>query len=354
MLGLGYANLQRTDKARRHLRRAMELGVRDADTVLGLAGVLRELGDLKGAVRVVDDVLALDPKQPKALRFKAWALRSLDKSDAALALLDGAIADGVWSPEISVMRSELLRQFRRFAESVEESNRLLDQPGLPSEMRRDGLHTLGLTYDAMGEYDLAFDAIARANAMLDDKEVLPIESFRKAWPKEVIDEIPESGETSRKPVFVIGMPRSGTTLTERILAAHPRVASVGESNAMTTLMRDRVAVDMTADAVRRVAEGYLDRMGMAKFDKVSRVVDKMPENYFFVPAILKALPGASIIHCTRDARDTCLSYFFQNFGGLQPWSRRITTAAKRYVQYRQLMEYWDEVLGPDILEDNYE
>lgn len=354
MLGLGYASIQRADKARLHLQRAMSLGIRDADTVLGLAGILVELGDLKAAMRLAEDVLAVDPNQPRAIRFKAWVLRSMDMADEANGLLDNAITAGVWSPEISMMRSEILRRLKRHEESVAESKRLLDEPGLPADARRDGMFTLGLTYDAMGEHDLAFAMIERANAMLEDKEVMSFEKFREAWSKESIDQIPVSSETSDKPVFVIGMPRSGTTLTEQILTAHPRVATVGESNAMPTLAGGRFAAHITGEYVDRLPAEYLERMGASRFPKAARIVDKMPANYYFLPMIRRALPGASIVHCTRDARDTCLSCFFQNFGLLQPTSRRITTIARQYVLYRQIMDHWAEVLDADILENNYE
>ncbi|MBZ0172198.1 MAG: sulfotransferase, partial [Phycisphaerales bacterium] len=233
-------------------------------------------------------------------------------------------------------------------------NDLLEDPRCPDHNRRDALHECGHIHDAMGQYDEAFDAFSRANAMLDDKVLIPIDEFREVWSREAIEGIPEGSETSDRPVFVVCMPRSGTTLTEQILAAHPKIATVGESNGLTLLLHDKRPPDFDAALVSRAASVYLEKTTIPLAGKVSRVVDKMPENYYYLAAISKAMPNASIIHSTRDARDICLSCFFQNFGMRLPWTRRIETCARQFVLYRQIMNHWAEVLDISVLENNYE
>lgn len=358
MLGFAYANMQMIDKGLVHLRRAVDLGVSDSETAVCLAGLYRDLGDTKGALRVVDGVLSGTPSDPKALRFKAWVLRSMGDSEGALDLIDRAQSAGAWSPELSITRAEILRKFKRYGEAVDELNAMLDDPRCRGGARRDCLFALGLTCDAMGEYDRAFEAIERANGMMEDKPLIPFDEFAAMWNKPDIDALPEAGPVpgvpDEKPIFVVGMPRSGTTLTEQILAAHSKISTVGESNAITTMLRDKFPKQLGGDVLGKIARDYFERIGAGKHRKADRIVDKMPENYYFLPAIRKALPRASVVHCTRDARDTCLSCFFQNFGERLPWTRRQETCARQYVIYRQIMDHWAEVLDLKIHESNYE
>ena len=354
MLGFAYANLQNTDRAGLHLKRAIELGVRDTDTHICLAGVCRDNGDTMAALRVVNTLLAGLPNDPKAINFKARMLRSMGDTDGALDLLESAREAGAWHANLSILRAEILRKFKRFDQALGEVRDLLDSPRLRENNRRDALFESGHIYDAMGDYDRAFDAFSRGNAMLDDTDLIPADEFREVWSREALEGIPRGEETSDLPVFVVGMPRSGTTLTEQILASHPKIATLGESNALTAMLHDKRPPHFDAEAVRAVAEGYFERTNLRRLGKVSRVVDKMPENYYYLGVIARALPNASIIHCTRDARDICLSCFFQNFGTRLSWTRRITTCAKQFVIYRTIMDHWAEVLDEPVLENNYE
>lgn len=354
MLGFAYSNLQITDKARLHLRRAIDLGIRDAETVTCLAGIHRDVGDVRTALRLIDKLLAESPGQTRALNFKARMLRAMGDAEAAMDLLEKAREAGVWHAELAIMHAEIFRKFKRHGEALEVINELLADPRCPDHNRRDALHECGHILDAMGEHDEAFDAFSRANMMLDDATLIPFDEFRDVWSLEAIDAIPVGDETTDRPVFVIGMPRSGTTLTEQILAAHPRVATVGESNGLTLLLHDKRPPQFDAALVEKAAAFYLETTAIPRAGKVSRVVDKMPENYYYVAVIAKALPNASIIHSTRDARDTCLSCFFQNFGSRLSWTRRIETCARQFVLYRQIMDHWAEVVDKPILENNYE
>lgn len=355
MLGFAYSGLQRTDKAILHLRRAAELGMRDPETLVCLANVYRDVGDVRGAVRVLDKLLAVSPDEPRALNVKARILRSAGDNEAALSLVEQARCRGVWSPELSILRAEILRRFGREEDAITEASELVADPRCHENLRRDALFVLGHIYDDLGRYDEAFETFTRANAMLPDAEIIPIDEFRRVWSKQAVDAIPRVDQPDDRPLFVIGMPRSGTTLTEQILSAHPSIATIGESNAMTTIMHRALPPRFHGEAaVRGVAREYLERTDPGRFKGMKRVVDKMPENYYFLPLITRALPRSRIIHCTRDARDTCLSCYFQNFGPRLPWTRRIETCARHYVFYRQVMAHWAEVIEAEPLESNYE
>ena len=363
MLGAAYAGVQNTQKASVHLKRAAELGYDDPDTLLSLAAIHKDTGDTRGSLRIVERLLAREPGEPRANRFKAFLLRSMGEAEKALAWIDSARDRLGPHPDMTILRAELLTRFKRLDEAEAELRTIVDDTGTHDQYRRDAFYAIGKVLDEVGRYDEAFDAISKANHMLDASVVVSPELFRKRWTPDAIAGIPvaerEGPAASERPVFVVGMPRSGTTLTEQIIAAHPDAATVGESGSLNALVRDLVPADLTEDRLAQIARAYLEETEPAagkgkKRTGPARVVDKMPENYYFVQIIARALPDARVIHCTRDVRDIALSCFFQNFGSRLGWTRRLETIADQIRLYRSVMDLWSETLDTEILESNYE
>ena len=158
------------------------------------------------------------------------------------------------------------------------------------------------------------------------------------------------------PVFIVGMPRSGTTLTEQIISSHPDVFGAGELSYigdLATYFADRA--DKTPQVLTELGEHYLEKIkardttGQAK-----RITDKMPGNCMNLGLIAMALPDAKIIHCRRNPIDTCLSCFKQNFSHGHYWSYSLEEMADYYKEYETMMAYWREVLPGRFLEIDYE
>jgi hypothetical protein len=160
------------------------------------------------------------------------------------------------------------------------------------------------------------------------------------------------------------MMRSGTTLTEQILASHPQVHGAGELRLfgqITDVLAERLGPEPYPECVGRLdvalarplAEDHLgrlrDRGGVAR-----RVVDKMPDNYLHLGLIATLLPKARIVHCVRDPIDTCLSCYFQNFAGLFPFKHDLRHLGAYCREYQRLMQHWRQVLPVPVLELNYE
>ena len=176
------------------------------------------------------------------------------------------------------------------------------------------------------------------------------------------------GAASELPVFVLGMPRSGTTLVEQILASHPMVHASGELLA-SGLMIDGIASLPAArqagkgypEAVRLVdraaaealAGRYLEAIGRDA-GEAARVTDKLPFNFLRIGLIALLLPRARIIHCQRDPYDTCLSCYFQDFQDAQPFVYELERLGKYYREYERLMAHWRSVLPSPMLEVPYE
>jgi len=180
-----------------------------------------------------------------------------------------------------------------------------------------------------------------------------------------LEERAGAGALSARPVFVVGMPRSGTTLVEQILASHPDVAALGElTDIETGLMSavrqspdapgffERVA-ELEPKALRAAGQRYLDAIA-ARGAQRARAVDKMPHNFLFLGWIRLILPGASIIHCTRDPLDTCVSCYTHRFSEAHAYSTDLTKLGDYYRSYERLMAHWQSVLPSPPLEVRYE
>ena len=170
------------------------------------------------------------------------------------------------------------------------------------------------------------------------------------------------GHPTRVPIFVLGMPRSGSTLVEQILASHPLVLPGGERKDFGKAMRDtwsrergtftRTMVD--PQALHRLARLYLDALPPLPLGK-TRITDKMPGNFRIAGLIHVAMPNAKIIHTRRDPIDTCLSCFSKLFGDDLNWSYDLAELGRHYRLYQEMMEHWEDVLPQGaILHVQYE
>ncbi len=183
----------------------------------------------------------------------------------------------------------------------------------------------------------------------------------------------DHGDPSAVPVFIVGMPRSGTTLTEQILASHARVHGVGERNfaarAFGALPRAlgrppgtapvACLADLTPELTRHLAAAHLEALqGLVRKagradTEVLHIVDKMPDNYSLLGWIITAFPKARIIHCRRDVRDIALSCWMTQFKEIR-WAFDLGHLAERIIAYQRLMTHWQRVLPVPMLEIDYE
>lgn len=176
-----------------------------------------------------------------------------------------------------------------------------------------------------------------------------------------------AGHLSDLPVFIVGMPRSGTSLVEQILARHSGVFGAGELHDLRWVIESATRqspdkrpfpfwlADINPASFRLMGETYLARLSAhGKGGQYIRIVDKHPLNFQFLGLIRQILPNAKILHITRDAMDTCLSCFFQNFTKGQDYSFDLRSLGTFYNQYRRLMSHWVSLLPGSIHEVNYE
>lgn len=230
--------------------------------------------------------------------------------------------------------------------------------------------SLGKVYDKLGEYDKVFAHYAQGNASSPadfniDRQEKQLQHIKESYGADFLRSAPRATHGSQRPVFIVGMPRSGTSLVEQILASHSSIAGGGELKNIKQLVDSIPAligkgaryphcVDQLTEAhLNMLADRYLKQLAHISADAV-RVTDKMPHNFQHLGLIALLFPEARIIHCVRDPLDTCLSCYFQNFGDRHDYSFNLEHLAIHYRQYQQIMAHWKNVLDIPIMKVVYE
>jgi len=395
--------MDRFAEAEAAYRKANELNPDAVGGILGLAGALDAQKNDADVLGLYERARELKPHSAIVLVRLAGALLTLDRHEEALALLEEAVArrprlpvawSGLGSAREQVGDMEGARA--AFREAIRlaprqpthyaglfNATRLaagdplikaledLPQQGRPLR-RRDRmirLFTLAKAYEDIGEPARGFECLLEGNALkrsmiqYDEARFLTLNrriQTRLAGP--VIRAGAGRGDPTRVPIFILGMPRSGSTLVEQILVSHPLVHAGGErkdfSRAMRrtwTRRRGEFSGDMIAtEALHKLARLYLDALPPLPEGK-TRITDKMPGNFRIAGLIHTSMPNAKIIHTRRDPVDTCLSCFSKLFGDELNWSYDLAELGRHYRLYQDMMEHWDEVLPQDaILHVQYE
>ncbi len=354
MLGYSLMLFDNCAEAIRHLEFAGKLNPGDPDTLCDLAMVYRRLDRLGDAHKVLDQVLKVNPCYGRAVTLKARVLQARGQSAKAMEIVERALEISK-DPSIVMIFGTLAVELKRQGDAIDLIRETLDNPSLDRVRRSELLFSHGQLLDSVGEYDEAFGAFDMANKMTDRGVTTDFDAHLDGWTKEVVEGFAVQPIDASRSVLVVGMPRSGTTLTEQVIAAHPQAGGVGESPVINDFLGSRTPDDLSDEDFAAGGKRYLESLDEAyPSSKILRVVDKMPENYLFLGPITRMLPGASIVHCRRDARDTCLSIFFQRFGpGLQ-YAHDLGTCAQQYLGYLRTMKHWSEMLDVTIFESRYE
>ncbi len=327
--------LRRDDAAARELETALALNPVYVPALANLANLKSDLGKRDEALALYQRILAIDPGAYEALARCA----------------DLAIVAGPDDPMIGRLRHALA------------------DPRATAPDRAALGFALGRVLDACGAYAAAFDAYAAANrasracapagAVLYDRrqQELLVDRLIAAFPRA----LPKSGPPTQgvRPIFICGMFRSGSTLTEQVLAGHSQVTAGGEIDFVPELARTTLApfpermAQVTSAQLEDLAANY--SAGLARLFPGSRnVTDKRPDNFLYVGLIKSLFPDAKIVHTTRDPLDTCLSVHFLHLDHGMGYALDLMDTAHYYRQYRRLMAHWKSLYGADILDFDYD
>lgn len=354
MLGNAMMMIDRRAEAIRHLSFAVKLDPANPDAHCDLATAYRRIDQMRKAHQSADTALKLAPNSPRAVMVKARLLQAHAGTQQAYELVKSA-AQATGDPMLLTIFGQLCRELKRQGEAIDPLRAALNSPTLSRTTRQDILFVLGHLLDSVGEYDDAFDCFKKGNAMSVESSHVDLEATLERWAPEKFASVPQSDLDGSRAVFIVGMPRSGTTLTEQIIAAHPQAGGVGESDRIDLMARGKELDAFDQAYVNRSGRAYLDMLS-ANYPSTSirRVCDKMPENFYFLGFISRCLPGSSIIHCKRNPIDTCLSIYFQRFGPRIYYASDLDHCAQQYLSYLKIMDHFQHTLGIEMHEAIYE
>jgi len=372
------------------------------DALFNLGNTLNSLGRLREAEQCYRRVLAVNPGYSRAYKVLGNLLVTLGDLDASLdcyerleRTIPGSIDARIGRAKVLERRGEIDQASAIARQLIEAGTKNLELDLLYASMCDPGdaiallepwlakadqgiekqllakLHfVLGDSYDRQKDYRAAFGHYQAGNRLKARTFDVPgfstfvgdvISVFSPAF----MSAAPRATHGSHRPIFIVGMPRSGTTLVEQILSSHPDVFGAGELDEIRHISLEMLEADqngripanclngLTEDACNRHAGRYLDYLdGLA--DGAARVTDKMPQNFIGVGVIALLFPDARIIHCRRNPIDTCLSCFFNDFGATHDYANDLETLGGYYRQYQRMMRHWKDVLDIPMLEIDYE
>lgn len=354
------------------LKRSLALAPNRAEAVNVLGRAYFEAGDAEKAIEAYSRASALRPGYADPHNNMGNALRELGRFDEAIAQFETALELNPQSSGTYLNLSDV-KTFRSSDDThLAEMEKLYAQ--VTTDERRMHLSfALAKAYNDLDRNDEAFPLFATANALkrktiaYDETAMLgQFERLKLSMTAEVLREKAGNGAESQRPIFVIGMPRSGTTLVEQILASHSMVKGLGELRDMSELSRDVRGLDgrlatypeyvrhLSPSEIRQLGQTYLARTEQ-RAQPAPRATDKMPSNFLFLGLIHLILPNAKIVHLVRDPVDTCLSCFTKLFAGEQPQTYDLAELGRYYRGYHGLMAHWREVLpAGSFLDVRYE
>lgn len=338
----------------RLLRFAASLAPNNAEVLTDYASACLSNGLMRDAHRAADTARKVDPSNPRAVHFKAKLLRSVNKVPEAIELLAAQMRSHP-DPLLTIAFGDTCLHQNECEKGIEVLRPLFDDVTTPKPRRIEAAFLLGHLHDKLEDYDTAFGYFRIGNTMQGPEPASRFEDHLKKWSRERLDTIPSARVDASKAVLVVGMPRSGTTLTEIILSSHPQISGVGESTLLNRLAhRNPIEALSDQNLIDAYAREYLEMLGRCSPEpNMARVVDKMPENYIYAGLAAKILPGVSIIHCKRDARDTCLSIYFQQFGPWIQYASSLESLGDQYLGYLKTMEHWRDACGLTVFDSDY-
>jgi len=330
-IGVLYSEMRQANEAREMYARALEVDSDYIPALFNLAGLLEEAGERDEAQELYRRILGLEPRHWDSLARLAYTARLTDPDDPLIGSL-----------------------------------RTATDAKVDDLLAREGLYfALGKVLDDVGQYDAAFAAYKSANE-LGKQRGRPYDRFAA---EQAFDELTgwcnedwiSSAKTScvASPIFICGMFRSGSTLLEQVLAAHPSITAGGELDMLPKLMGrwlksyPRGPEIEPADTFSQLANEYVSKR-QELFQGAEHITDKRPDNYVHLGMIKALFPQARIVYTARNPLDNCLSVYFQQLGGNLSYATDLTNIAHYYRLHQRLMQHWQACLPENIFVVEYD
>lgn len=402
-LAAGLKELGKNDEACTHFQEALRLEPGMEKAFKAYAMLLTEMGDVEQTITVLESAIKHHPDNlelrfqfGKAMTNKGQYQDALDIFNYLLALRPGnetatascahiyerlgefekgysllqPFLEGTEDVAVGLAYAALAKHVDQRPEAAALLERLLKNDRADNADRQTMNYALGKIYDELKEYDRAFACFQCATTVRGGQFDFKVyeqdfSAIMTVFSAENVRRRPRASNKSRLPVFIVGMPRSGTSLVEQILSSHTVVYGAGElkdlgniRDAITEYLNIKTPYPYCVDAMKRkqideIAGRHLARLG-AFSRSATRVTDKMPHNFLHLGLIDLLFPGARVIHCLRNPLDNCLSIYTQHFNSTHTYAFDLAALGTYYRLYQKMMAHWKQVLRIPILEVQYE
>ena len=371
-LALICAQTGRRDEANRFWKMALSIDHKSVDARMNLAESYQLAGKIEKSIDYYQRLISEHSDFVVARYLLANLLKSQGKFDQAS---DHYKQIMTLQPEYTQAHSTYSGIHTYKNRSDPHIGQMIDLFKKPNIKPENNIHlafALAKAFEDIKDYSQAFGYLKTGNDLRymgfnytidSDREL--IQSIIKAFSKDAMSQVKISSQQSSRPIFIVGMPRSGTSLVEKIISSHSDVYAAGELDYMFGLgtrlfLKDSVNHQFGSldgypnKAFEALGKIYLEKIRQLD-SQARRITDKMPFNFMLIGLIKIALPNAIIIHCARDAKDNCLSIYKQNFTtGNYRFAYKLETVAQFHNQYRELMHHWNQLIPGEIYDVCYE
>jgi tetratricopeptide (TPR) repeat protein len=358
---------EKIDEALEYGARLTRIGADNPDSYLLMGNAYSAAGRYEDAINAYKKALALAPEHAGALSGLAHNLKTVGKQNEAIAIYRKCVEANPYFTEAYWSLANL-KTFRFTEEELRSMQTLLQDPNIPDNAQVHLCNAFGFQYEYQQEYDQAFAHFEKCNATKRKLEYYdPLETehlydrITDVFDQEFVSRTPASKEIDATPIFIIGLPRSGSTLLEQILASHSQVEGTHELSDLAEIPDRLRSRKQYPDALSGTNVAFLAKLGQAYLDRTHKYrsgnpyfTDKNPNNFVHVGLVHLALPGAVFINARRHPLDSCLGSFKQLFAKGQAFSYDLVDIGEYFLQYERLMKHWNNVLPGKVLDVRYE
>ena len=362
---------QKLDDAIESAKKLIKLDARVPSGYLLLASAYAAAGRYEEALGSFDSALSIAPNHVGALCGKGNVCRTIGDQAGAIAAFRTSIeADPLHAEAYWNLTN--LKTFRFEDSEVEDMLALIGDERLPSEGQVQLNNALGLEFDRRGQWDRAFEFIDRGNRLRREREFYDrveneemIDMLIEVFSQKFLDENQGQGHPDPAPIFIVGLPRSGSTLIEQILSSHSMVDGTHELRELGLTIKSNQTLSgrgprypktlpkLGQDEFRRLGQEYLERTRRYRGSR-PYFTDKNPNNHVHLGLLHLILPNAKIINAKRHPLDSCLGCYKQLFAQGQPYTYDLVELGEHCLQYQRLMDHWHAVLPGKVLDVRYE
>jgi len=361
----------KSEDAIKSAKRLIKLDPRVLNGHLLLASACAAGARYQDALESFDKALEISPDHVGALCGKGNTCRTIGDQDGAITAFRRSIkADPLFAEAYWNLAN--LKTFRFRNSEVGDMLALVGDERIPPEGQEELNNALGLEFEGRLEYDRAFEFIDRGNQLRREREFYDqveneemVDTSIETFTQQFIQDNYGHGDPAHDPIFIVGLPRSGSTLLEQILSSHSRVEGTHELRDLALTIRSnrklsgrgihypKFLTNIDEDGFKSLGSEYIERTRRHRGGRPF-FTDKNPNNYVHVGLLHLILPNAKIINARRHPLDSCFGCYKQLFARGQPFTYDLFELGEHYLQYQRLMDHWHEVLPGKVLDVQYE